>query len=360
MSMENNLSWALVVATYGREKVLPMSIRLAVRQTRPPQEIVIVDSSDNWEEIREHILSTVAVEHPEIRWIYVAAERRSTTLQRNQGILLATADVLFLFDDDSMMYPDCAEKIMAVYEADSERAIMGVQSNFADQLPSDSIFVDDSRQKKGISQAPVATSFFRLLWKNRFLQHLLILDTKNHFIPYDGRFMDYPVPDAIKRFNAVSVRIFDGYRMTFRREAFDHEIFEPLFLFYAAAEDADFSYRVSRHGALVTVTDARLHHFQSGSGRLSAARVSALTGLNMAFCLRRHSNNLRRDRSRYYRFILHLLVIEGIKDLVNRRWTIPRTRGLLLALRYMPKLFAANDQTLAEWYPSLQQKLIQL
>ena len=336
-----------------------MALNFAMRQTRPPKEVVVVDASENWQSTRDLVLSTIAAEHPEIRWVYVEAEYRSSTLQRNQGILLATSDVLFLIDDDSMMYPDCAEKIMEVYEADRDHKVMGVQSSFVDQLPPQSGSFDDSRQKAGISETLLAPSSRQFLWKHRFLKRLLILDTKEHFIPYEGYFRDYPLPDAVKQLNVVPVRIFDGFRMTYRREVFAKEVFEPLFLYYAVAEDSDLSYRVSCHGALAMALDARLHHYQSGSGRLSRVRVSALAGLNMALCLRKHSNNLRRDRSLFYRFIFHLMFAQSIRDLTNRRWSLPRMRGLLLALRYAPKLFAMSDQHLAEWYPNLQRKLIQ-
>jgi GT2 family glycosyltransferase len=357
MTITTSLSWSIVIATYRRANILPMTLNFAAGQTRPPKEIVIVDASDNWEATRELILSTIAAEHPEIRWVYVEAEHPSSTAQRNQGVLLATSDVLFLIDDDSMMYPDCAERIMEVYEADRDHKIMGVQSNFVDELPPQSGPIQDSRQKVGISET-LAPTRRQLLWENRFFRRLLILDRKEHFIPYDGYFRDYPLPDAVKEPHVVPVRIFDGYRMTFRREVFAKEIFEPLFLYYAVAEDSDLSYRVSRHGALAMAVDARLHHYQSGSGRLSMVRVSALGGLNMAFCLRKHSNNLRRDRSLFYRFILHLMFAQSIRDLVNRRWSLPHMRGLLLALRFAPRLFAMSDQDLTEWYPNLQRKLV--
>ena len=54
----------------------------------------------------------------------------------------------------------------------------------------------------------------------------------------------------VKELNVVPVRIFDGFRMTYRREVFAKEIFEPLFLYYAVLEDSDLSYCVSRHGTL--------------------------------------------------------------------------------------------------------------
>jgi GT2 family glycosyltransferase len=358
MTAAISLSWSMVVATFRREKILPLALNFAVRQTRPPREIVVVDASESWATTRDLVLSTIAAEHPEIRWVYVEAEHRSLTLQRNQGIVLASSDVLFLIDDDSMMYPDCAEKIMAIYEADPDHKIMGVQSNFVDQLPPESGPIGDARQKGGISETLLAPSGRQFLWKHRFLQRLLILDTKEHFIPYEGYFRDYPLPEAVKELHAVPIRIFDGFRMTYRREVFAKETFEPLFLYYAVAEDSDLSYRVSCHGALAMAVDARLHHYQSGSGRLSLVQVSALAGLNMALCLRKHSNDLHRDRSRFYRFILHLMFGQSVRDLVNRRWSLPRMRGLLLALHYAPKLFAMSDVDLTEWYPHLQRKLV--
>ena len=66
--------------------------------------------------------------HTKIRWTYVAAARRSSASQRNQGVRLSTADILFLIDDDSLMYPDCAEQIMRIYEADKDKAVSGINA----------------------------------------------------------------------------------------------------------------------------------------------------------------------------------------------------------------------------------------
>jgi hypothetical protein len=65
---------------------------------------------------------------PGIRWHYVEADRRSSASQRNQGVRAASTDVVFLFDDDSLMYADCAAEIMRVYDADSGRSVVGVNA----------------------------------------------------------------------------------------------------------------------------------------------------------------------------------------------------------------------------------------
>jgi glycosyltransferase involved in cell wall biosynthesis len=122
------LTWSLVVATYRREFILPHCIMLAARQSRPPKEIAVVDASPDWQSSRERISREIECSHPHIRFVYERAIQPSLTAQRNQGLDLATADVVFLFDDDTLMHQGCAAEIMAIYDADTERAVVGVQA----------------------------------------------------------------------------------------------------------------------------------------------------------------------------------------------------------------------------------------
>ncbi len=358
MDITPTLAWGLVIATYQREEVLLRALHLAASQTRPPVEVIVIDASPGWESTRDKVLDSLALQHPEIRWTFAAAKQRSSTLQRNQGIQLATAEILFLFDDDSLMYPDCAEKIMRVYEADTGQIVMGVEAQSVGEAPPMSDSEGVAKQAVGVSETLIPQSGRELLWRQSFLQRLLIMDTKEHFIPYEGSFRSYALPPAVAECNVAPVRIFDGYRMTYRRKLFQREIFEPLFHYYAVAEDADLSYRASCHGALVIAFDARLHHYQSGSGRLPTWKVSVLTGTNMALCLRKHSNHLGRDKRRFYAFMFHLILVLFLKDAINRRWSFPKARGLVLALRHAPKIFALQDAELAEWYPRFQFDLV--
>src|SRR6185312_14717864 len=101
-------AWALVLSTYRRPDVLALCLRAALEQTRPPREVIIVDASPDWRASRDHVMAEIAPLRPGVRWQYVEAERRSLPAQRNQGIALSTAPILFMIDDDSLMYPDCA------------------------------------------------------------------------------------------------------------------------------------------------------------------------------------------------------------------------------------------------------------
>jgi glycosyltransferase involved in cell wall biosynthesis len=133
--MTTPLTWGLTIATYNRADCLRTCVALAVAQTRPPSEVVIVDASDDWSKARDTILSEIAADNPAVRWTYQQARVRSLTHQRNQALDQTTADVLFLIDDDSFMFDDCAAEIMAIYEADPEGKIAGVSATLADNAP---------------------------------------------------------------------------------------------------------------------------------------------------------------------------------------------------------------------------------
>ncbi|MEX0268736.1 glycosyltransferase family 2 protein [Leptolyngbyaceae cyanobacterium UHCC 1019] len=353
--MNELLSWGLVIATYQREKILCQCLQLAVEQTRKPSEIIVIDASDHWQNTRTQVMAEIASHHPEIRWIYQAADQRGLPLQRNQGLALATADITFLLDDDSLMYPTCAEEIMRVYEADAEGVVKGVQSILAPTLPSE-ITINDVPKEVGWHRdqwIPGIASFQRFIWR-----HVFLMDSDFLCIPYDGEFPDYSVPTSLSHLNVRPVKIFHGCRMTYRREAIAQEPFEPLLLFYALLEDMDASYRVSRHGMLLETSDAKLHHFQSNSGRLSRYVVSVLSAMNQAVCLRRYSNDLKRDRDRFYQLTVRRVVAEIFKDGLSRRWTFPQVCGLLSALKHSPQVFKLSDEELEHWYPYFQKELI--
>jgi len=359
MTARKNLTWGLVVSTYNREKVLPLCLELAIQQSRPPVEIIVVDASDHWQDTRNQVMGEIAVKAPEIRWIYEAAEQRSICLQRNQGIRLATADVLFLIDDDSLMYPTCAEEIMRVYEADTEGAIAGVQAAAVDHPPMDVAIADNRKQTGSASEnfttkQGLLSGMMHWLWKQVFL-----MDAKKLFLPYDGDFPAHPIPPSLANLNVWQVELFQGYRMTFRREVIAKETFEPLLRYYSAGEDLDASYRVSRHGCLLMALDAKLHHYQSAGGRLSRFKISVLSALNQALCIRKNAPNLRQLKGLYYRLMMRRIVAELLKDLLSRRWSLPQARGMVVANRYSHKLFSLSESELADWYVQFQREFLE-
>lgn len=350
-----SLTWALVVATYNREKILLDCLKLAIEQTRPPSEIIIVDASANWEITRDRVMTEIASIAPNLHWVYERAVQPGLTQQRNQGIARATADVLFLIDDDSLMYPTCAEEIMQVYEADTQGEVCGVQASLAEEPPSELTIADDRKQAgwSQNSQKASTNSFFHLIWR-----YLFLMNAEELWIPYEGTMPQHEMPSSIAHLNVYPMQLFHGCRMTYRRKAIAQTQFEPMLRAYAALEDLDASYRVSRRGILVEAAKAKLHHFNSSSGRLSRYQVSALSALNQVACLRKHSNNLERDRHKFHLLTARRIVAELFKDLLSRRWTLPQMRGMVAAWRQADRIFATPSSELAHWYPAFQKALL--
>jgi GT2 family glycosyltransferase len=354
MNAGQKLSWGLVIATYQRENVLIECLKLAISQTVKPVEIIIIDGSPNWDRTRSKILSEVGGRSDNIRWRYEAADALSIPVQRNQGIRLATADIVFLIDDDSLMYPTCAEEILKVYEADKECTVKGVQPELA---PPPQNMMEEERKETGyftyesLARRPALKSILNWVGRQIFLMNVLKM-----FIPYDGSF-HLKLPQGMNNLKVVPTALLEGCRMTYRLDAIRQEPFESHLLYYAAGEDLDASYRVSRHGCLLTAIDAQLHHYQSKSGRMSRFAVTSLSATNLAFCIRKHSTTFRKNKQQYYVLMIRRIIAETFKDILSRRWTLPQVRGLLFALIYADKIFSSSQEDLAKWYPLFQSSL---
>lgn len=354
------LSWGLLVCTYKREKILPLCIQCALSQSRPPTEIIIVDGSPDWQKTQQSILETFAHQVPNIQWTYVEAEKRGLTLQRNQAIQLATADIVFLIDDDSLMYPTCAEDVMKIYELDSQSMIQGVQPAAAHAPPPD-VVIDDQPKETGMNPEVKSLHHGRFGKLKHFLwRHIFLMSSEHLFVPYTGSFPTQSFPTFPE--NQVSifpVKLFQGFRMTYRRKTIAKVKFEPALLYYAAGEDLDASYRVSLHGALVEAPQAAIHHFESKSGRLQRFQVTILSVLNQAVCIKKNASNASKVQSKFYVLMSRRILSELCKDILSKRFSLPQVRGLFVGLAYSFKIFSMSVKDLEDWYPQFQKSLTQ-
>ena len=345
------LTWALVIATKDRIAPLAHSVRFALTQSRPPIEVIIVDASTDWAAHKVEITGILA-EYPAIRLTYLQAARPSSAVQRNQGIAKATADVLFLIDDDSFLFPDAAEQVMQIYEADPEGAVAGVQLAPSARSPGDG---PDARQQGNLGLENVAPT---IGLKRSLLRAVLSYGPQGNFIPYDDTYPDRPIPETLARFAVKPSRLFEGFRMTLRRTVAARLEFEPLLLYYSPGEDLDLSYRASREGAMVMAREAKVHHFNSGDGRLKRHQVAMLGTLNQALFLRRNGANPKQARARYLVRVLHRVLAGAMMDLAQRRLNFPKARGTWAGLWLSGQIFRASLEELEQLYPALQERIV--
>jgi glycosyltransferase involved in cell wall biosynthesis len=355
MIKERSLTWSLVVATYKREKILPICLALAAKQTRPPKEIIVVDASPYWHDTKEKVMADVASAHGGIRWEYRKAAAASSAVQRNQGVKLSTSDILFIIDDDSLMYHDCAEKIMDVYEADVLEKVAGVEAQNVGEPPIAPGLLSEYKK---------SSKSFYSEWYDPFLLKLApsLYSLKAHFLPYDPQYPSHAIPKELaQNMNICPTILFEGYRMTFRRKYIEKEPFEEMLMGPSRAEDLDISYRISRRGALLISQDARLYHveFPSGDCRHNRFFISLTTALNMAVFHAVHGEDARRSEEKLRNWIVKRTIVSSAKDIITGRWSVPRGRGHFTALLHLHDIFAKDKEELKRWYPHFQQRLIE-
>lgn len=344
-----SLTWSLVIATYKRPHILARCLRLATAQTCLPQAMIVVDASPDWQASRDRVQQELASYAPTIPLIYVKAYRPSLPAQRNQGIDLARSDVVFLLDDDSLMYPTCAEEIMKIYEADPEEHIQGVSAIAVPVAPDQRIMcpnIPDSR----------LTAQPRQTWLRRWAKDLLKTE-QTYFLPYDRTYPSHPLPPQVPRQDIGRLQVMAGCGMTFRRRVLAQERFNDLLDRYAVGDDQDLSYRVSRYGAIVNAVKAHLCHLEAPSSQVSRFQMAVLAALNPAVLQQFHSLDRAETNHAWQQIVRQRLVINLLKDLCDRDWSFARTRGNWWALSYLPSIHRRSLDDLSTWYAAFQQQL---
>lgn len=344
-------NWALCVATYNRGAMLADCVRHALASTLPPAQIVIVDASDDWQQNRAGVEAVMAQSAP-CPLTYVPAVRKSLTAQRNQGIALASADILFLIDDDAMLHAHTAQRIMAHYRADTRGRIVAISCC---NTPMAQAAQPVAEIKQTNRAGGLVTNRSRSV--DLALRHLLMIPADQRFVPYDRpdrRWQgEMRLPEGLGRVDFIV-----GFALTLRRSVALAEPFDEGLVGSAIAEDLDASYRFGRHGILAFAPDAPIHHLEAAAGRDRRRVNTALALLNIAYFVRRNSDRQGRDFARYALWYLRMTLAELPKDLAGARWDLPQLRGALLAGRQLPCLLRQPRAGLPQWYQNKQTSLM--
>ncbi len=342
-----SLTWSVVIPTYKREQVLLKCLVFAAQQTLLAKEIIVVDASPEWELTKNLVQQDLAIKYPKINWLYVKANYASSATQRNQGIELNSADIIFLIDDDSFMYPNCAKEVVSIYTQDTKHQVAGIMPKLESSPP-------DIKISLSADKSPV--NFKIIVAKLRALAKKIIKDD-NIFIPYDFSFPKYSLPNELK-VAAHPVAMIHGARMSYRKEILQQIKFEETLKRYAVNEDNDVCYRASRIGMLLHALDAQIFHLQDSNSRLSRFTTTALWGLNQAVLHRFHSHDIKRFKTVFKKLLWRRLFTQAIKDILDRRWSLPSTRGIWFVMRNYKQILLKTPEELHIWYPEFQQILL--
>lgn len=358
---QTQLTWGLCVATLNRLDSLVICVGCALSQTRKPDEIVVVDASDDWERNRDHIAAMLP-QDGSIRFCYQQAKMRSLTNQRNQGIKEASVDVLFLIDDDSYLYPDAAGLIMGCYEKPGAERLVGLSLARAETPPStDAEAKTPSRKDNAANRDAAEKRIMRSGVLRWIYREVLLMQMEKDFIDYDSDILHGTREefDAMQIPDAGFTKFIAGFALTARRTVILKEFFEPSFLAYCPGEDLDVTYRMGRHGVLGWSNVAKVYHADAAAGRIKRRKATALRALNLAFLQRRHSTRPKVSAARYVVYIARRVLAEFLKDMLSRRFSLPQLRGVFLAIRHSPALWLQDKAKLESWYIDLQKRILQ-
>lgn len=356
-AVASDLTWGLLIATKDRLDALQVCVQQALIQTRPPTEVIVVDASADWQNHRDEIAKILA-DYPKIHFQYFAAALPSLTVQRNQALDKAQADIVFMIDDDSFLFPDCAARIMGLYEADVDGVVGGIQAALSDTMPP-GIALAQSRKVTGGGSAPAKTG------KNMFehiryvlRRHVFLMGMTDLFIPYQPKKPKHALPKNMDQTDARVTELFHGCRMTYRRHVITQSKYDDLLRYYCPGEDLDASYRVSLTHQLLTARQAKLHHYTISTGRIDRYRTTVLSGVNQAVLLARYGHDTGKVRRAYFRLQRRRLLAEFLKDLLSKRFSFPQLRGLLASRKLARQAFEMSPAELAAWYPDMQEKIL--
>lgn len=354
MSSRNTLTFDIVIATRNRPDALALSIPLLLSQSRLPQKLIVIDSSDDHAPVAQIVAETTAG-HDGIE-VIVEHSEKGLTRQRNRGLTHVTADIVFLPDDDSMCFPGTTEAIMAVYERDTDRLVAGV-------APADS-----PTPPPGF---PIASTY-KMSDDHRWHARTVRLRAKiaRLFTPAKpiyviGTMLKERDPQLpwLSEVNALRVEWMTGYRMSFRREAITAVGFEQAFSGHALYEDIDASFAVARYGALVGTHGGQIYHHRFPSGRGSVYTLTVMAVLNLAYVLAKSGRDLELDAGRMqelkrktkqnHRLRLLRAWLRGGKD----KNAAEERRALTASAPMIDRLFAAPRTDLAAVYLAAQKDL---
>jgi glycosyltransferase involved in cell wall biosynthesis len=248
-----------IVPTRNRAEVMVRTLDSLVEQGELPAELIVVDGSvdDATHEVVEAFASST---NGLCKVSYRRAEALGAAAQRNQGVTLATQPVIWFFDDDILLEPECVARLWSALNSDPK--IGGVNAMITNQR-----YQNPGR---------VSRFMFRLMGGNGTCFAGRILGPAVNLLPEDRPELPEIVP--VEWLNTTCTM--------YRREALPAPPFPSHFTGYSLMEDVTLSVIVGRKWKLVNARTARIFHdSQPGSHKSDPTELSAMELINRHYVM---------------------------------------------------------------------------
>lgn len=275
-----------VVPTRHRTEALAATLESLGQQRAQPRRVLVIDASDDdgTEEVCARAFDGLGSEV-----IHRRAGTRGAAAQRNQGVSLVHASVVFFFDDDVLFEPGCVELLWEALHADARHG-------------GASAMITNGRFYPNPGSA--TRMLYRLLGAGGELPAGRCIGPAYNLLPSDDESLPHVVP--VEWLNTTCTM--------YRREALPQPAFEPFFTGYSWGEDLALSLVVGRDWGLVNARTARIFHVRAPgdhkSDRAELARMALVNRWHIATSI------LGRSRAKA---TLQLALVEAFSILATAR-----------------------------------------
>jgi glycosyltransferase involved in cell wall biosynthesis len=339
------LSFDIVIATRNRPEALALSIPLILGQSRQPDKLIVIDSSDDHTPVAEAVAKAAAGWRGEV---IVEHSGPGLPHQRNVGLAHVSADVTIFPDDDSLFHPGVSQAMMEVYERDTDGVIAGVCA-VPDLRPPAGVLPESSYRMTKTHRREARSQRLRSRLDKR-LSHL----NPAKFVG-DALMARQSRPDWVGTYEVPLVEYMTGFRMSFRTDRIRAVGFDETLSGYALNEDIDASLAVAHHGLLVGARSARIYHHRFPGGRPEPYRSAAIGILNPVYVISKHlgasllSETERRGARARLRAFMRLQLLAAVLA-VFRSGGGKRLQGTLAAHREGFRLLSVPPAKLSAAY----------
>lgn len=254
----------VIVPTRNRPSQLRGLLQSLRDQTRTPDRVLVVDTSDRIEPVRDVIgdfggadLEVGLVRHDTAS----AADQRNRGLDELEG---GGYDLIGFLDDDTCLARDAIEKVLACFASHGEE-VAGVGLNMTNPLEGASFL-----QRSVLSALELYPAngggVARSGWQQSAVQ--VEEDIEVNWLPTGAVFW---------RGTVLRTRRFDRY-----------------FVGYSYLEDLDFSYPIGKCARLIVCADAQYRHFNAETGRPEGYDFGRIEVRNRLYFVRKHGFSFSR------------------------------------------------------------------
>jgi len=123
---------SVVIPTYNRAKLLAEAVESALQQSRPPDEIIVIDDGS-----KDNTAQAVARFGRKVR--YIQQENAGPAAARNHGVKVASGEFIAFLDSDDLWVKNRLERQLAALEEHPDLDfLLGLEAKFSADEESDS------------------------------------------------------------------------------------------------------------------------------------------------------------------------------------------------------------------------------